>query len=301
MTPLPNGHVCHSGCRDLPVTDWVESHRLLSQGPDEWIGQRLMALREMTPSLVEILEFAIDPVGAQQACVLKGSRIGYTEAVIGNAIAYSIACRPTRIAILQPTDTEARKYSRDNIQSLIEHNPVLHGPLGGLVAQRGGGRRDKATTLLEKSFDGGRLTIIGSASGVNLRRFEARMLFADEVDGMKVNPVEGNPIPRFFKRSAMFEGRGRVMLVGSTPTVRDASLIWKQWKRSDQRRWTCPCPHCREPIQLSWSQIKWEREVLCSDCGKPTAPQGRCKCGSRTKVIRHRPETRTSFASTAAA
>ena len=291
MEPLPNGHVCEDGCRDMAVTDWVEAHRVLSQGPDEWIGQELMPLREMTPSLVEILEFAANPVGAERACILKGSRIGYTEAVIGNVIAFTIAVRPTRIAILQPTDTEAKKYSRDNIQSLVEHNPVLHRPLGGLEAQRGGGRRDKATTLLEKAFPGGRLTIIGSAASVNLRRFEAKLLFADEVDGMKINPVEGNPLPRFFKRSALFRGRGRVMLVGSTPTVRDASLIWDEWQRSDQRRWTCPCPHCGDPIQPEWKMIHWERQVLCGHCGRPANPDGQCKCGARRKKILHRPET----------
>jgi phage terminase large subunit GpA-like protein len=50
----------------------------------------------------------------------------------------------------------------------------------------------------------------------------------------------------------------------STPTTEEGA-IWRAWTDGDQRRYWVPCPHCSEPITLSWPLMKWDNDARDSE------------------------------------
>jgi len=245
---------------------------------------------ENAPYLAEIMDFVVDP-WARRGVVRKSARVGFTEGVIGNLIAYTIDQDPCNIAVLQPSDKEAEQYSKEQITPMVRLNDRIRERLGELNTRR------SDSTMTYKEFPGGYLLILGSASDKNLRRRSIRRAFADEVDGMRVEGAEGDPILRFLKRTDDFEDG--VLLIGSTPTIKGASRIDREFERSDQRFWHVPCPHCGEFQVLKWGGprvpygIKWAREVHCKRCGMEADPKAeKCpECGGEEFDARYLPHT----------
>jgi len=271
----------------LKPSEYAEQARILSTGPNAGLPWR----NEMTPYLVEILDFIADP-WERRGVVRKSARVGFTEGVIGNALMWTVAVDPSPIAIVQPSDKEAASYSKEQIEPLVDHNPELAKRLGET------GKRSADASMVFKKFEGGYLTILGSASDKNLRRRSLRRVFADEVDGMKVEGVEGDPLFRLSKRTDDYDDG--VLLVGSTPTLKDLSRIDREYERSDQRKWYVPCPHCHEEQWLRFGGpdveygIKWERTYSCAGCGEKfgdTPPEECPHCKSRERDTRHLPDT----------
>ena len=276
----------------LSPSEWAEKYRILSQGPD--VG-RPMSLRR-TPYLAEILDFVARP-WAREGCVMKSARIGYTEGVLGNVIGFTIDADPCTVAVLQPTDGEAKAYSRENITPMIEHNPRMAAKLVPVDPGNTGQRRQDATMAF-KAFPGGSLVILGSVAGPALRRRSIKRALADEIDAMEADRTEGDPLQRFAKRTADYEDG--VMLCGSTPLVKGLSQIEARWKQSDQRRWVVPCPCCGHRQALEWggprnsNGIKWLREVSCGGCGRDMGSEGAgpCPdCGFEERRVRNLPDT----------
>lgn len=58
----------------------------------------------------------------------------------------------------------------------------------------------------------------------------------------------------------------RVIVIGSTPTVKGESRIEKEWLATDMRKYFVPCPHCGTSQVLEWGDehsvqgIKWRRD-----------------------------------------
>lgn len=270
----------------LTPSEWAARYRVVSQGPQaglQWDNSK-------TPYLVEIMDFVGDP-WVRRGVVRKSARVGYTEGVIGNLIGYTIDQDPCNIAVLQPSDKEAESYSKEQISPMIEHNPRLKARVGQLNTRR------SDSTMTYKEFPGGYLLLLGSASDKNLRRRSIRVALADEIDGMKVEGAEGDPILRFQKRTDDYEDG--VLLMGSTPTVSGESRIDREFARSDQRYWHVPCPHCGDLQVLRWGGpgkpygMKWDRDVYCKGCGVEIDDTSKpCPgCGSEETVSKHLPET----------
>jgi phage terminase large subunit GpA-like protein len=69
-------------------------------------------------------------------------------------------------------------------------------------------------------------------------------------------------------------------LIGSTPTIKDASAIEFEWLQSDQRRFFVPCPEpeCGHEQVLVWQSVRWNKSpdgehdpstahYMCESCG----------------------------------
>ena len=78
------------------------------------------------------------------------------------------------------------------------------------------------------------------------------------------------------KRQATFWNRKT--LVGSTPTLRETSVIWLEWLASDQRRFEVPCSDCGYAQALVWANVRWDKteegkhlpktaHYVCEGCG----------------------------------
>lgn len=96
--------------------------------------------------------------------------------------------------------------------------------------------------MLSKLFPGGNLLITPSRSPGNLRAHNARVLLVDESEAMEIT-AEGNPILLAEKRTLEGYSNHRVV-VGSTPTTTEGSIILAEYEKSDQRIFEVKCVEC---------------------------------------------------------
>lgn len=257
----------------LRMSEWAARHRMLSGGaePGPWRNER-------TPYLVEIMDAVSDPT-VREVVVMKSARVGYTDGVVGNTIGYFMHQDPTSILVVQPTGEDAKDWSKKSLDPLIQETPVLRelGHWNDPVK----GQRTKLDNTLNKFFTGGSLTIRGAHSPSQLRRHTTRVVLFDEVDGFK-RTREGDSLKLGERAARTFINRKIVK--GSTPTTAAESKILREYRKSDQRRYYVPCPHCdhrqvlRFGDQESVGGLKWEQEVHCKTCGTEYTGDGEEPC-----------------------
>jgi len=202
--------------------------------------------------------------------VQAGSQLGKTEAIL-NLIGYCIDLDPGPIMVVQPRDRDAEKWSKKRLIPMLRDSPTLRGKVS---EDRG---RGNDNTILEKSFPGGRIVIVGANSPSGLAGDPIRLLLCDEVDHFRPSAgVEGDPVTLARRRTSNFWNRKVVMT--STPTIKGESRIEAALESSDQRRFFVPCHACQHFQVLRWERVEWDKDALgnhlpetatyrCESCG----------------------------------
>jgi phage terminase large subunit GpA-like protein len=250
----------------LSVSEWADRERMLSPEASAEPGR-------FDTSRVEYLRGVMDAVNdpsISRIVVAKAAQTGFTEAV-NNMLGYYIDQDPGPILVIQPNVEMAEAWSKDRFSPMIRDTPCLtdkvHNPLA----------KDSGNTLRQKVFAGGRMAIVGANSPAGLASRPVRIVFADEIDRYPVSAgSEGDPLALASKRQATFWNRKTVL--GSTPTLKDTSVIWREWLASDMRRYMVPCHACGHEQALSWANVRWDKTdagkhlpstafYTCEDCG----------------------------------
>jgi phage terminase large subunit GpA-like protein len=259
----------------LTVSEWADRERRLSPEasaePGQWETSRAEYLRGVMDSLS-------DPT-VTRVVVAKGSQVGYTEA-LNNVLGFYIDQDPAPILIIQPTVEMAEAWSKDRLSPMLRDTPCLAGKVQSPLT------RDTGNTLRQKVFSGGRLAIVGANSPAGLASRPVRVVIADEVDRFPLSAgSEGDPLSLAAKRQATFWNRKT--LLGSTPTIMETSVIWREWLASDQRHYLVPCHDCGHEQRLVWSNVRWDKTAAGQHL--PSTAQYICEsCGSVwTDVDRH--------------
>ncbi|SDA12923.1 Phage terminase, large subunit GpA [Methylobacterium sp. UNC378MF] len=186
--------------------------------------------------------------------VLKAARVGYTR-LATLAIGYHLHQEPTLCAVAQPVEDDAEEFGATEIAPMLRETPVLARMLRPV---RKGEKQDSATFY--QMSNGALVRVVGAASDDAFRRYSARFMFADEIDGDGWTPgakTQGDKLKLFWTRGETFYNRKQVR--GSTPLLEETSRVWKLWLASDQRRYFVPCPQCSETAgELSgWQYLDW--------------------------------------------
>ncbi len=186
--------------------------------------------------------------------VLKAARVGYTRCAT-LATGYHLHQDPTLCCLAQPTIPDAEDFGGGEIAPMLRETPAL----AGLLRQvRKGEKQDKATFY--QLANGASVRIVGAASDDAFRRYSARFLFGDEIDGDGWTPgakTQGDKLKLFWTRGETFWNRKQVR--GSTPLLEETSRVWRLWLQSDQRRYFVPCPQCSAATgELDgWQYLQW--------------------------------------------
>lgn len=186
--------------------------------------------------------------------VLKAARVGYTR-LATLAIGYHLHQEPTLCAVAQPVEDDAEEFGATEIAPMLRETPVLARMLRPV---RKGEKQDSATFY--QMSNGGLVRVVGAASDDAFRRYSARFMFADEIDGDGWTPgakTQGDKLKLFWTRGETFYNRKQVR--GSTPLLEETSRVWKLWLASDQRRYFVPCPQCSEAAGRldGWQYLDW--------------------------------------------
>lgn len=229
----------------MKLSEWAEKHAVLSAESSAQTGKWTNI-----PYQVQMLDAMTDRA-IESVTVLKSARVGYTKC-INHLIGYHIEHDPCPIMVVQPTNGDAEGFSKDEIAPMLRDTPVLS-PLFEET-----GRRDSQNTILNKSFPGGKLQMVGADSPRGFRRVSIRVLIFDETDGYSATAGdEGDQIKLGIRRTEYFWNRK--IIAGSTPTLLATSRVNKRFLLSDQRYYYVPCPHCGEKQILKWENLRWPK------------------------------------------
>ncbi len=203
-----------------------------------------------------------------QVSVRKSSRIGYST-ILQCFVAWRIAYDPARTLIYQPTIDDAEKFSRDDL------DPVLQWPVVRKVATFKPRHADNQ--IRAKRYKGGWIQIKGANSPKEFRRVTADDVFLEECDGYPwATKEEGDPARLAFKRN--LTSPRRFSAAGSTPKVKGFSRIDTLFEAGSQEHRYVPCPQCGHMQTLVFgdgtgSGIRWEPKE------NPTRAWYRCENG----------------------
>lgn len=202
-----------------------------------------------TPYLKEIMDAFTDD-SVRTIAVVASSQVGKTEAELC-LIGYMIDQDPGSALFIMPTDQVAKDYAKRRLAPMLRDTPCLRQKVGDMKS------RDGSSTITQKQYPGGMLTIFGSNSPANLAGTPARYVFGDEVDRWADSAGrEGDPVQLLERRTATFYNSKMVLV--STPTVKDASAIERAFNRGTRERWCAKCPHCGEYHFVDFDSIHFE-------------------------------------------
>lgn len=272
MATMPKAHAyCYArlaaGTRPrdrLTVSDWADRHRILSSKQS---GERGRWRTARNPILREIMDCLSHTSPVREVVVMKSSQVGVTEAMI-NKIGYNIDHAPCPTMVLMPTLESRDSWKVQKLNPLLQETDAVRAVLGGLRS------RDAANSKDVIDFPGGILFLAGGNSPNSYAQKSVRDMMMDDLDRFPAEiGEEGDPVALARGRCKSFP-RYKLLLV-STPTIKESSLIEREYKLTDQRRYHVHCPACGEAQPLAWENLKWEQVnkppqrawYECASCG----------------------------------
>jgi phage terminase large subunit GpA-like protein len=273
---------------DLRVSEWAEKNRELPKGssarPGPWVTESYQR---------EIMDCLLDPEVLRVIC-RKSTQLGWSE-ILNNIVGYFIDAEAKPIMLVQPTEGNAKAYSKKRIAPMIDSCPALKLKVREATSRRAG------NTMQLKEFDGGFLKIAGANSAANLRSDPIAILLLDEVEGYPLDvDGEGNPVDIAEHRTETFDDSK--ILIGSTPAKpKGISVIDAEYEASSQGLYYVPCPHCGFEQPLFWRdpdtkeyRLVWDKDhrgepitstvrYMCAGCkqGIDEKYKGRMLAGGR--------------------
>ena len=227
----------------LTLSEWADKYRFLSPEssaePGRWRTAR-------TPYLKRIMDCWTDPK-VRLITAVAASQVGKSEVEL-NAIGYAIDQAPASIMYVHPNLKAAQKFSRLRVSPMIRDCKTLRDKVKKT--------KKSGNTILQKSFPGGMLTIVGSESASDLASTPARYVIGDERDRWAISAgKEGDPWELLKARQITYYNSKTLEV--STPTVKDESPIAFGFMQGTQERWCSQCPHCGEYFNITWDHIRF--------------------------------------------
>lgn len=246
----------------MTVSQWADDRLYLSPEDSAEQGKYTSARAPYQRGIMD----AFSEDGAEEIVVMSSAQVGKTL-VVKAVVGHHIDVDPATILIVQPTVEMAETFSKDRLAPMIRDTPALRGKVSDAKS------RDSGNTIQKKNFPGGHVTMIGANAPAGLASRPIRIVLCDEIDRYPPSAgTEGDPVNLARKRTITFRRRRRVALF-STPTVKGHSRIERAWKRSDQRRYNVPCPHCGHMHVLRWENVSIidddpaTARMACPSCG----------------------------------
>lgn len=251
---------------DMTVSEWADTYRMLSPEssaePGKWRTDR-------APYQKEIMD-AVSDDKCYKVVIMSSAQVGKSEIIL-NMIGYHIDYDPAPIMYVLPNDSMAETFSKDRVSPMIRDTPSLQKKVENVKS------RSSGNTIFHKQFAGGHLTFIGANAPSQLASRPIRILLADEIDRFPSSAgTEGDPLQLAIKRTTTFWNRKIIEV--STPTIKGASKIEKEYESSSMEHLNVACPHCGAFQTYEWEQLKFEHEsgtrnfkligYKCRHCGK---------------------------------
>lgn len=222
------------------MSDWAEEKFQLA----EYSAERGKYRLNRTPFMREILEVLSPQHPAQDIVLMKPTQLaGTTGSLI--IICFGIDTGMGDMLMMMPTDNMAKRFSKKRLAKTIELMPDLKAKISPAKS------RDSANTILDKVYSGGSITLSGSNSGASYRSDTYRVVIGDDLDGFEMDVGgEGDPGELLDARTGSISNSK--VYKNSTPTLKETSLIYREYLSSSQGKFCVPCPYCNEFQYFKW-------------------------------------------------
>lgn len=238
---------------DMTVSEWADNYRMLSAESSAEHGKWYT---DRAPYQREIMD-AVSDDRCYKVVIMSSAQVGKSEIIL-NMIGYHIDFDPAPILYLLPTKEMAETFSKDRVSPMVRDTPSLKKKVHDVKS------RDSGNTIMHKKFAGGHLTFVGANAASNLASRPIRIVLADEIDRFPASAgTEGDPLALAIKRTTTFWNRKIIEV--STPTIKGASKIEKEYEASSMEHLNVKCPHCGEYQTYEWEQLKFEHESGTKD------------------------------------
>lgn len=236
------------------MSEWAEQKFKLAEYSAEKGSYRI----SRTPFMREILEELSPQSQTQEIVLMKPTQLaGTTGSLI--LICFGIDTGMGDTLMMMPTESMAKRFSKKRLAKTIEIMPDLQEKIGPVKT------RNSANTILDKVYAGGSITLSGSNSGASYRSDTYRVVIGDDLDGFDLDiGGEGDPSELLDARTGSINNSK--VYKNSTPTLKETSLIYREFKSSSQGKFHVPCPECKEFQYLKWGGpdadmgIKFDRD-----------------------------------------
>ncbi|CAG4883799.1 conserved protein of unknown function [Georgfuchsia toluolica] len=265
----------------LTIDEWAERYRKLSPEESALPGDYSL---DHTPALREILQACSDPQ-VRKVVVQKSAQLGYTVGVVCNVMGYYVHQRPSVQLAVFPREKSAKDFAAEKLDPMIRATT----PLASLIALKS---RAAGNSQSRKHYPGGLIKLVGSNSPSDVKSTSARIVIVEEPDDACSNVRgQGDAIKLSEERAKAYPDH--LILIGGTPTAKNASSIEAEILASDQRKFHMPCPHCGDehipawanviipedatrPLRETYGHARWEAAYyVCPACGVPWTEEER--------------------------
>jgi phage terminase large subunit GpA-like protein len=227
----------------LSVAQWSARYRVLSNEESSLKGRFSW---DVSPALREIAESANDPA-VRKIVVQKSAQVGYTAGIVCNVIGYHIHYRPSVIVAAFPRTMAAKDFAAEKLDPMILGTPVLSRRIQ--IKSRAQGN-----STLRKRFAGGLIKLVGTNSPSDVKSTSARIVIVEEPDDAASDVRgQGNSIKLLEERAKTYPDH--LILIGGTPTAKDASAVEDEMRKTDKRYFHVPCHACGETHVLAWENV----------------------------------------------
>jgi len=212
-----------------------------------------------------------DPTVECIVCI-KPARVGWSEFVKIGFIQFFSHWRPRKIMIVQPTDDEVKKYSREDIDQLFD--PVSGAPcLRGLLSNQKSKTTYANTYNFKQLTNGALIDLRNAATPKSFRRVERGAIGIEEPAAYD-RISEGDTLELILKRAGTVADP--FFTIGGTPVVPNDNMD-QAFLKGDQQYRYYPCPHCG-----TYQQLAWDRFI------KEGPNAGKLECLGCDELIEHR-------------
>lgn len=236
------------------VVAFNERHRYLPESVSPYPGPIRF---DVNPPMKEILECFDSDSGVREVNLKKGVQITYTTCLESILFYYAFLVRTVPIMFVTADKELASARMENNIIPMI-----LQSGMGDRI--RSSDTRSSRKTGKTKNhvqWDGGGFVVpFGAQSPRKARQFAIKVMLMDEIDAWPANlGADGDPIKLFTDRCASY-WLTRKIFRGSTPLIKGASAIEKQYRRGDQRKYMVLCRKCNFPQALRWHGVNDDKD-----------------------------------------
>ena len=245
----------------LSASEWANRHFYLSAESSAVEGRW-----ECLPFQTDILD-CIGNDDIREIDWLKCARVGYTKILMA-AAAYFLTHKKRSGALYQPTDSDAKEFSKSEVDPMIRDVAECRAAFLGDVERRG-----RANTQELKQFLGALFYVRGGHSARSYRRLTIDWVFYDELEGF-LRDVDGEGDPVMLGDGRITNSAFPKSVRGSTPRMRHDSLIEAEAQQARHFfRYRIPCPECDRYQALKFAQLRWDKDrpetvrYVCEECG----------------------------------
>lgn len=210
----------------------------------------------VTPFLGEILNCFDVNSPVREINLLKGVQIGYSTLLEGGALYFVLQVPGTPIMYMSADKELAESRVADNYVPMIKDSGLDH-----LYANMSGGNRKSAQKDSLLQFVGGTtIRPFGAKNAAKMRNYSIMVFLKDEIDAWAENVgKDGDPDKLTDARCEQY-WEVRKIFRGSTPTIKQTSKIYKQFRRGDERCYMFNCLSCGfEQTLVSFTHDKGPR------------------------------------------